>query len=118
MPLATVTTKVTTVKNDFPKIAASIRSVADLQVMVGIPMETTQRGDGGPLNNAEIAYIQEFGAPEANIPARPFLFPTVRANRAFTVAQLRAAGGFARNSTPTRRRRRTARGCGWRKSCT
>jgi hypothetical protein len=94
MPVA-ISSKITMTKNDLPKLVDSIRAMADVQVMVGIPMETTDRADGQPLNNAEIGYIQEFGAPEAHIPARPHLFPTVRTNKAFIIGRLKAAGRAA-----------------------
>jgi hypothetical protein len=35
--------------------------------------------DEGGLHVAEVAIIQELGAPAANIPARPFIMPTVNA---------------------------------------
>lgn len=46
------------------------------EVLIGIPMSTTERPDG-EITNAELGYIHEYGAPEANIPARPFLIPGV-----------------------------------------
>lgn len=71
-----------TVKIDHVKaVLASIRSLTANQVLVGVPSTTAERepdpDDPQPLTNAEIGYIQENGAPEANIPARPFLKPGV-----------------------------------------
>lgn len=71
-----------TVKLDRVKLTlASIRSLTTNQVLVGIPSTTAEREpdpeDPQPLTNAEIGYIQENGAPEANIPARPFLRPGI-----------------------------------------
>jgi phage gpG-like protein len=61
------------------------KALADLvrhRVLVGIPDTTAEREpdpeDPHPLSNAAIGYIHEFGAPEANIPARPFLRPGVQ----------------------------------------
>lgn len=42
------------------------------EVLIGIPMSTAERPEG-EITNAELGYIHEYGAPEANIPARPFL---------------------------------------------
>lgn len=76
------------------QIMQSIRSLTRDRVLVGIPSTTAERkpdeDEGAPLNNAEIGYIHEFGAPEANIPARPFLVPGVRNAEAAIAHQLRA----------------------------
>ncbi len=64
------------------------------KVLIGIPAEKAARSDGGP-SNAQIAYWQEYGAPEANIPARPFLGPGMEKSEAMIVAELRRAAGKA-----------------------
>lgn len=61
----------------------AIRELAAQEVKVGFPEGTANRPkDEGEekdgLNNPTIAYINEYGAPGANIPARPFLIPGVR----------------------------------------
>jgi phage gpG-like protein len=65
-------------------VLASIKALTKHQVLVGIPADAAERqpdaDDPRPPNNAEIGFIQEFGSPEANIPARPFLVPGVRGN--------------------------------------
>ncbi|WP_413207766.1 hypothetical protein [Rhodospirillum sp. A1_3_36] len=48
------------------------------ELLVGIPAEENTR-EGEPIGNAAIGYIQEFGAPEAGIPARAFLYPGMKA---------------------------------------
>ncbi|WP_089177144.1 hypothetical protein [Bosea sp. AS-1] len=55
----------------------AIRELAMQEVKVGLP-QTTAKRDEDELNNPTIAYIHEYGAPGANIPARPFLIPGVR----------------------------------------
>ncbi len=60
------------------------------KVLIGIPAEKAARSDGGP-NNATLGYIHEYGAPEANIPARPFLSPGMEKSEAMIVAELRRA---------------------------
>lgn len=50
-----------------------------MQVLVGIPDSNATR-TGGPISNATLGYIHEFGAPEASGPPRPFLIPGVEAS--------------------------------------
>lgn len=55
----------------------SFKKLVKSSVLVGVPAEKASRKDEGkdePMNNAMIAYIQNFGAPEANIPAREFMY--------------------------------------------
>ena len=52
------------------------------EVLVGYPEDTTDRppDDNGlptPVTNAALAYIHDNGAPEVNIPARPFMLPGI-----------------------------------------
>lgn len=61
-------------------VKAALKALVQDRVLVGIPSEHAFRDpdieDPHPhLNNAEIGYLNEFGAPEANIPARPHLVP-------------------------------------------
>lgn len=64
-------------------LKAAIKALIQDRVLVGIPSEKAFRDpdpeDPNPqLNNAEIGYLNEFGAPDANIPARPHLVPGTR----------------------------------------
>ena len=61
------------------KILASVQELVGKQVMVGIPVTKAEREEGNtePLNNAQLGYIHEYGAPASNIPARPFLNPGI-----------------------------------------
>lgn len=64
----------------------SVETLTKVQVLVGVPATDAGREIGygkdkkmkAPINNAAIAYIQEFGSPAQNIPARPFLLPGIR----------------------------------------
>lgn len=69
--------KITT--DNVAKVLATIQGLAGKQVMVGIPASKATREDGDtePINNAQLGYIHEYGAPASNIPARPFLIPGV-----------------------------------------
>ena len=64
----------------------------NLEVLVGIPEDETERqnleGATEPVTNASIAYIQDNGAPERNIPARPFMVPGIENAVDAIVAQL------------------------------
>lgn len=61
------------------RLAAALKDIQQLireKVLVGIPQATAGRR-GEPITNAALGYIHERGAPEQNIPARPFLVPGV-----------------------------------------
>ena len=57
-------------------VVKSVRALGTQRTLVGIPSSTAGRRDV-PITNAAIGYIHEFGAPEENIPPRPFLIPGV-----------------------------------------
>lgn len=65
------------------RVNALKRDLMDLvgvEVLVGFPEDTSERKeeDGeAEITNAAIAYIQDNGAPERNIPARPFMVPAI-----------------------------------------
>jgi hypothetical protein len=83
------------------KVNGVVKALNDLtgkQVLVGIPEANAAREDTdheGPISNAALGYIHEFGAPGANIPARPFLIPGVRKATAGFMPHLRAAADAA-----------------------
>lgn len=59
----------------------AIKALIKSEVLVGVPDENAMRdpeeGEPSPPSNAVIGYVQEFGDPAKNIPARPFLVPGV-----------------------------------------
>jgi hypothetical protein len=80
----------------------SIQGLAKDRVMVGVPASDPLGSSAGPnqragvpINNASLAYIHEFGAPGANIPARPFLVPGVANVQQRVLPYLKAAGTAA-----------------------
>jgi hypothetical protein len=94
---------VTMTADHLQDVLKGIRVLADTRVMVGIPHEHTTRDydiSDEPITNAELGYIHEFGAPEAHIPPRPFLFPWVKANKAAVADRLKIAGKFALDGKP------------------
>lgn len=80
-----------------------IRALANQELLVGYPASTTDRpaddeGKGDEITNAAIAYINENGDPELNLPARPHLGPAVAEKQqeavdGLIVAAKRAAAG-------------------------
>jgi len=95
-----ITSGLTVTIDKVGKFQDSIRDLASKRVMVGIPSDKADREpDPGetsaPLNNAEIGYIMEHGAPEANIPARPFLLPGIQSAETTIVGRLKDAGKAA-----------------------
>lgn len=83
-------------RDNLGKIAAQIRNLTGLGVLVGIPAEKTDRpGDSSGMTNAAIGYVQENGSPAANIPERPFLAPGIKDATDTTVKYFRQAGEAA-----------------------
>ena len=75
-----------TIKKDRTReVLAGLTVLATHRVMAGIPAANAARkdveGEKSPLNNAEIMKINEDGAPEANIPARPVVHPAIASIR-------------------------------------
>lgn len=89
----------TVTKDNVPALLKAVQELTQSRVLVGLPGKTADRkGDGGgkaPINNPTIGYIQEMGAPEANLPARPFLIPGVSAVQDECVRILREGGKAA-----------------------
>jgi hypothetical protein len=85
-------------KDRVPSLLEGIRYLTETEVLVGVPDENANRttaGDEGPITNAAIAYIHDNGAPEQNIPARPFMLPGITASQAAITAQLRRSASDA-----------------------
>lgn len=65
------------------QLRATLVLLSRTEVLVGVPDANSDRqpeeGDDPDLTNAAIAYIHDNGAPEANIPARPFMLPGIAA---------------------------------------
>lgn len=66
-----------------------VKDLTKLRVLVGVPAADASRADGEPINNAALAYIHNYGSPAANIPARPFMEPGIKAAEDEIVAALR-----------------------------
>jgi len=65
--------------DEVAKVVGAMRSLASQRVLVGVPAaEAGRRDEDTGINNAELGYIHDRGAPEVNIPARPFLEPGIK----------------------------------------
>lgn len=88
-----------TVLDRVGEITKTLSDLSSKRVMVGIPaekgMREPEKSQKGPINNAALAYIHEHGAPEANIPARPFLIPGVKSAQEAFLPRLKEAGKAA-----------------------
>ncbi len=61
--------------NGLPALQERLAALAHRQVLVGYPADTekSNRKEDPEITNASLAYIHDNGAPEAHIPARPFM---------------------------------------------
>lgn len=72
----------------------AVNHLTQRSVLVGVPEAETDRDDSGDvayITNATLAYIHENGAPEANIPARPFVVPGIHDGQARIVSYMKQA---------------------------
>ena len=67
--------KVTT-KRESKDFLKDLEMLADKRVLVGVPSDSPERKDHS-INNAQLAYIHDQGAPKAGIPPRPFMIPGI-----------------------------------------
>jgi len=77
-----------------PDLMGAIMALTKSEVLVGIPKEKAARG-GEPVNNAQLAYIHEFGSPANNIPARPFIHPGIRKAKQQIIGLMRSGAESA-----------------------
>lgn len=75
-------------------IRRALACLTDQDVLVGVPAKEAGERQGG-INNAELSYIHEFGAPAAGIPARPHLIPGIKEAMPEAAEELRAAAAAA-----------------------
>lgn len=87
------------IRDELDGIVKATRDLANKEVLIGVPSTADSR-NGSNVGNASIAYWMEFGVPEQNIPARPFLVPGVAAIRDRAVVRLRKAGESVLDGQP------------------
>lgn len=81
-------------------ITRAIRALTRNELLIGVPEEKTDRQDG-EITNAAIGYIQENGAPEINLPARPHLVPGVMSAAPQMIQVLKTGAEQAFDGNPT-----------------
>lgn len=90
---------VTVTKDATSALERAVRDLIKNQVLVGVPAEGANRkpekGEKSAPSNAQIGYWMEYGAPEANIPARPHLLPGIERAQGSITARLGKAGEAA-----------------------
>ena len=81
--MATMITVGNVINDDaFKRLMKASGFLRSMDVKVGIVGSKDSIRKDEPIQNAQIAAIQEFGSPVRNIPPRPFLVPALEANRA------------------------------------
>jgi len=77
-----------------PELRRQLRALTASRVFVGFPAGTALRRPDGDepreVNNAFLGYVHNNGAPEANIPARPFMGPGIANAQGEIVARFNA----------------------------
>lgn len=87
------------VKQSSKALFKAIRGLEQSEVLVGFPASEEPRKEGDAPSNALIAYVQNYGDPERNIPQREFMAPGIRAAQPqIQPALLRAAKAAVLNN--------------------
>jgi hypothetical protein len=90
-------------RDNVPEMVAAVRELTRQRVMVGVPDVNAGKGrQAGEPNNATLAYIHDNGAPEANIPARPFMAPGIKRAKAPIEGAMKVAGAAALSGDATK----------------
>src|SRR5579862_2458001 len=88
--------KILVVNDGTAAVAASLKQLAEMEVLVGIPAEkaprTSDEAKAQPINNAALGYIHNYGSPTQNIPARPFMEPGITDAKSGIEESLKRAG--------------------------
>jgi hypothetical protein len=101
--------RVVILKDIVSQVVSSINDLTKQQVLVGFPESTDERQDpqgSEPVTNAYLGYIHEFGSPDQNIPARPFLIPGVEATTPQSTERLKDAADYALSGKKSMAQRR------------
>jgi len=86
---------VTVQQDRIADVLAQVRALTKSHVLVGVPAEEAGRQEDEPITNSEIAYINDRGAPEMNIPARPFMLPGIESAMDRIVARMKSGARAA-----------------------
>ncbi len=87
--------------DNLQQMLRAVDKLTKKKLYVGVPNTTATRTPdpddepGEPINNAQIAYIQNFGSPARNIPARPFMTLGVKDAQEVIVQRMKKLGQIA-----------------------
>ena len=81
--MATLPPNLRLTRDNLAAVVAELRALADKEILVGFPAESTERDpepgeDSSPITNAALGYIHNNGMPEQNIPQREFMESGIR----------------------------------------
>lgn len=79
------------------RLLTNVRELTRSRVLIGIPGDAPARQDTKEPPNHVLGFIHEFGMPDLNIPARPFLIPGVRDAQDRLIASSKASAKRACN---------------------
>jgi len=87
-----------------PQMQADLALLIGTEVMVGFPEESTDRQPdetgSTPPTNAALGFIHDNGAPEVNIPARPFMTPGIESVETKVADRLVSAADMVFSAPP------------------
>jgi len=72
-------------------ITRAVTQLSKRRLLLGVVKNDNSKS----IDNNALGWIFEMGAPEAHIPARPFLYPTLRANASYIAAAFMHAMSYA-----------------------
>lgn len=89
-----ITSRLTITRDRSEDLLKNTKKLTAARVLVGIPEGSDRQDeDGKPApNNALLGYINNYGSPSQNIPARPFMETGIRSREDKIVRHLRKAG--------------------------
>jgi hypothetical protein len=84
------------VHDEMASFMQALKTMQAKEVLAGFPQEEAPRkdedGKPNPITNAALGYIHNMGAPEQNIPARPFMVEGIESKREAITNGMEAAG--------------------------
>lgn len=88
------------IRDNTDKLRDGLALLTGQDVLVGVPADKSHRDGSKPIGNAALAYIHDNGAPEVNVPARPFMVPGIENAQNKIAERMRAAAEAAIDGRP------------------
>lgn len=73
------------------KFLAAVKKMKKFETLVGIPEKDAERDESDGINNAALLFINEYGSPANNIPARPVMKIGIEQSKSEVVDEFRKA---------------------------